>query len=179
MTALPEKRLYTMEDIENLPEGQRAELINGDLYMFASPARIHQRISYQLSRIIGNYIESNNGNCEVYPAPFAVRLFADDKTYVEPDISIICDSDKLSNRGCEGAPDWIIEVVSPSSIEQDYYRKLGLYQAAGVREYWIINPDTEKVTVYIFPTQYGYYNFSDSIPVSIYPGFSIKVSDLL
>lgn len=167
-----------MQDIENLPEGQRAELIDGELYMLAAPARIHQRISFQLSRRIGNFIEAAGGKCEVYPAPFAVRLFADDSTYVEPDVSVICDPDKLSERGCEGAPDWIMEVVSPSSIEQDYYRKLGLYQAAGVKEYWIVNPDTQKTTVYVFPRQYGLYDFTEEIPVSLYPGFSIRISEL-
>ena len=179
MAALLDHKFHTIQDIENLPEGQRAELIDGDLYMFASPSRIHQRISFQISRKIGNYIASSHGECEVYPAPFAVRLFADDTTYIEPDVSVICSPDKLSDRGCEGAPDWVIEVASPSSIEQDYFRKLGLYQAAGVKEYWIINPDTQKTTVYIFPRHYGLYDFTEEIPVSIYPGFSIRISDLL
>lgn len=179
MTAIPEKKIYTIEDIENLPEGQRAELIDGDLYLFAAPTRIHQEISYQISRIIGNYISGNKGTCKVYPAPFDVRLFGDDSVVVQPDISVTCDPDKLTDKGCSGAPDWIIEVVSPSSIEQDYYRKLGLYQAAGVKEYWIVNPETQKTTVYVFPRQYGLYDFTDEIPVSIYPGFSIRISDLL
>ena len=101
---LPQKQVYTSEDYWNLPEGQRAELINGKLYAMAPPNRIHQRLVHQLDKLIGNYIDSNKGTCEVYPAPFAVNLTANDKVWVEPDISVIRDKDKLSDRGYEGAP---------------------------------------------------------------------------
>ena len=93
--ASAQERIYTTEDIYNLPEGQRAELIDGRMYMMAPPNRIHQKLVNRLSQIITNYIDSKHGNCEVYPAPFAVFLNADDKNYVEPDISVICDMDKL------------------------------------------------------------------------------------
>ena len=86
----------------------------------------------------------------VSPAPFAVNLFADDTTYVEPDVSVVCDRDKLSDRGCEGAPDIVVEVVSPSNPEMDYISKLHLYDTAGVREYWICDPERERTTVYRF-----------------------------
>ena len=109
------KKSYTSKDYWNLPDGQRAELIDGQFYNMAPPSRIHQEISYQISRFLGNYIESNGGKCRVYPAPFAVNLDADDKDWVEPDISVICDPNKLTDRGCSGAPDLIFEIVSPSS----------------------------------------------------------------
>ena len=114
---------YTSEDYWNLPEGTRAELIDGKFYDMAPPSRIHQEISYQLSRVIGNYIAEKGGNCKVYPAPFAVNLDADDKDWVEPDISVICDPNKLTNRGCSGAPDLIIEIASPASSKMDYIKK--------------------------------------------------------
>ena len=109
------KNFYNAKDYWALPEGQRAELIDGQLYMMAPPSRIHQRIVSQLNRIIGNYISDHQGTCQVYPAPFAVNLNADDSVYVEPGISVICDKDKLTDQGCAGSPDLVIEIVSPSS----------------------------------------------------------------
>lgn len=109
---LAEKYSHTTEEIYALPEGKRAELIDGQIYDMAPPGRIHQELVQQLSRTIGNYIADHKGTCKVYPAPFAVFLNQDDKTYVEPDISVICDNGKLDDRGCNGAPDWVIEIVS-------------------------------------------------------------------
>ena len=106
---------YTVDDIYALPAGQRAELIEGQMYMMTPPGRKHQRIVLELSTTINNYMKRKGGACEVDIAPFAVFLNADDKNYVEPDISVICDRDKLTDRGCTGAPDWIIEIVSPGS----------------------------------------------------------------
>ena len=169
-------KYYTIEDIYALPEGERAELIDGNIYYMAPPNRRHQDIIFSLSRRIADYIESKNGDCKVYLAPFAVFLNEDDKNYVEPDISIICDSDKLNDKGCVGAPDWIIEVVSPSSRKMDYYKKLFKYRTAGVREYWIVDPVKERITVYFFEMEsVEEYFFGENIPVGIYEGFSIKV----
>ncbi|NBI77101.1 Uma2 family endonuclease, partial [Lachnospiraceae bacterium] len=151
--ALPQPKLYTTEDIYALPEGTRAELIDGQLYYMAPPNTRHQRILSFLHLEIGNYIRANKGTCEVFPAPFAVFLFADDSKYLEPDISVICDTDKLNNHGCNGAPDWIIEIVSPSSRPMDYYTKLSLYRTAGVREYWIVDPEKNRILVYNFETE--------------------------
>ena len=103
---------YTEDDYYNLPETIRAELIDGQFYYMAAPSRIHQRILSQLHLTIGQYIRAKGGNCEIYPAPFAVKLFEEKDTIVEPDISIICDNSKLTDRGCTGAPDWIIEIIS-------------------------------------------------------------------
>lgn len=178
---LPRDESYTIEDIYKLPEGQRAELIDGQIYNMTPPNRIHQRLVSQISKVIGNHIDSNNGSCEVYPSPFAVFLNADDKNYVEPDISIICNTNNLSDRGCEGAPDWIIEITSPSTQKMDYGIKLFKYRTAGVQEYWIVNPQKQIVNVYDFKSDQttGLYSFDDSIPVGIYPGFSIRIIDLL
>ncbi|HIY01226.1 MAG TPA: Uma2 family endonuclease [Candidatus Blautia faecipullorum] len=145
---LPNEKNYTIEDIYALPEGQRAELINGKIYDMAPPSRIHQKLVMELSATIRDYIRNNGGSCEVYPAPFAVFLNDDDKNYVEPDISVICDKNKLTDRGCEGAPDLIIEIVSPSSRHMDYAIKNSLYSSSGVREYWIVDPAKQRTTVY-------------------------------
>ena len=142
--ALPREKLYTIEDIYALPDGTRAELIDGEMYMMAPPGRRHQDISMNVSTSINRYIKDKNGNCKVYAAPFAVFLNEDDRTYVEPDISVICDESKLDERGCNGAPDWIVEIVSPGSKRMDYFIKLFQYRTAGVKEYWIVDPTKNK-----------------------------------
>ncbi|MCI8783296.1 MAG: Uma2 family endonuclease [Dorea sp.] len=178
---MPQERIYTAEDYWNLPEGQRAELIDGNLYAMAPPNRIHQELLIELSTTIHNYIKKNDGSCKIYPAPFAVNLNADDKIWVEPDISVICDKNKLSTRGCEGAPDWVIEIISPSSTRIDCAIKLFKYRTAGVREYWIVNPIKKIVQTYIFEGEEdaNIYSFDDKIPVYIFDGLTIKISDLL
>lgn len=177
--ALPQERIYTIDDIYDLPDGERAELIDGQIYYMAPPSRKHQRITIELGTTINNYIKSNNGLCEVDLAPFAVFLNEDDRNYVEPDISVICGLDKLNDKGCVGAPDWVIEVVSPSSRSMDYYTKLFKYRTAGVREYWIVDHDKNRITVYNFSADtMNEFSFADDIPVGFYPGFSIRLSDL-
>ena len=161
---------YTIKDIYALPDGQRAELIDGVIYDMAPPSAQHQDIIFSLSRKIADYIDQNNGNCKVYIAPYAVFLNEDDKNYVEPDISVICDKNKLDDRGCNGAPDWIIEIVSPSSQRMDYFVKLFKYKTAGVREYWIVNPSKQTVQVYSFEGDENsmQFSFDEEISVGIY-----------
>ena len=169
--ALPREKLYTIEDIYALPDGTRAELIDGEMYMMAPPGRRHQDISMNVSTSINRYIKDKNGNCKVYAAPFAVFLNEDDRTYVEPDISVICDESKLDERGCNGAPDWIVEIVSPGSKRMDYFIKLFQYRTAGVKEYWIEDPDKKQVMAYEFDKDdVNAYSFSDEVPVGIYGG---------
>lgn len=120
--ALAQEKLYTVDDIYSLPDGQRAELVDGQIYHMAPPSRKHQEISGELFGIIREYIKSKNGSCRPYIAPFAVFLDENDRNYVEPDISVICDPDKLNDKGCCGAPDWIIEIVSPGSRRMDYFQ---------------------------------------------------------
>ena len=159
------KQVYTVDDIYALPDGKRAELIDGNLYMIAPP-------SY-------NYIKSKGGKCKVIPAPFAVFMenAEGNINYVEPDISIICDPDKLNDKGCNGAPDWIIEIVSPSSRKMDYITKTNLYMNAGVKEYWIVDPMREIVMVYkasedAVPV---FSRFGEKIKVGIYDDLEIIV----
>ncbi len=176
---LPQEKLYTIEDIYDLPEGTRAELIDGEIYYMAPPNRRHQDISFSLSRKIADYIETKNGSCKVYPAPFAVFLNEDDTNYVEPDISVICDPSKLNDKGCSGAPDWIIEVVSPGSRRMDYLTKLFKYRSAGVREYWIVDPEKSRILLYNFEhEETDEYTFSDTVKAGIYEDFSIDFSQL-
>ena len=170
---LPREQVYTTDDIYALPDGERAELIDGQIYMMGTPSRIHQKLVGQLSRIIGNYIESNHGSCEIYPAPFAVFIKKDDKNYVEPDIS--------DNRGCNGAPDFIIEIVSPSSRRMDYYKKCTLYAESGVREYWIVDPEKQRTMIYRYEDDAApmIVPFEQDLAVGIYNDFMINVSKLL
>ncbi len=167
---------YTIEYIYALPDGERAELIDGQIYSMAPPDTRHQRILNYINTEINMYIRKNNGECEVFPAPFAVFLNDDDMNYVEPDISVICDKNKISDKGCHGAPDWVIEIISPSSRAMDYFTKLFQYQKSGVREYWIVDPIKQRITVYFFEKELvEEYSFGEEIPVGIYEGFSIKV----
>ena len=153
--ALPEEKpRYTFADVLTWEEKERIEIINGEAFMMATPSRIHQGIVAELTRQFGNYLEGKQ--CRVYPAPFAVRLFEregdspdDVDTMVEPDLSIVCDKNKLDQRGCKGAPDMVIEILSPSSLRHDRLVKLNLYQRAGVREYWIVSPDEQTVQVFL------------------------------
>ncbi len=176
MDALRQEEFYTIDDIYALPDGERAELINGKIYYMAPPNRKHQQIVLNISRKIADYIENNQGSCEVDIAPFAVFLDKDNINYVEPDISVICDKSKLTDKGCNGAPDWVIEIVSPSSRSMDYYTKLFKYRIAGIREYWIVDPMKESVMVYRFEKDImEQYSFGENVPVGIYEEFDIQI----
>lgn len=173
---LLKEEIHTINDIYELPDGTRAELIDGQMYMMAPPSRIHQKMAGKIYNAISNYIYEKGGSCETYIAPFAVFLNADEKNYVEPDISVICDTNKLDDRGCKGAPDWIVEVVSPGSRRMDYYIKLFKYRTAGVREYWIVDPKKESTMVYNFEQEtVEEYSFDEAVASGIYDDFSICV----
>ena len=181
---LLKEETYTIDDIYALSDGERAELIDGHMYMMAPPSRKHQKISMDLSSIIREYIRSHKGKCEVYAAPFAVYLDEKSNTYVEPDISVICDKNKLTDKGCKGAPDWIIEIVSPASRRMDYYTKLFKYRTAGVREYWIVDPDKDRIFVYHFVAESAEeesmeeYTLKDSVKAGIYDELVIDFGDM-
>ena len=179
--ALLKEESYTIEDIYALPDGERAELIDGHIYYMAPPNRKHQKLSMELSNIISNYIRSHKGACEVYAAPFAVYLDDISNTYVEPDISVICDPNKLDDRGCKGAPDWIIEIVSPASRKMDYLLKLFKYRSAGVREYWIVDPDNRRTTVYRYKEDAApmIAPFDQTLTIGIYGDLEINIAELL
>lgn len=175
------EKFYTIEDIYALPDGQRAELIDGRMYMMAPPNTRHQSLVSEFTVTIGSYIRSKGGNCKVFPAPFAVFLNKDDQNYVEPDISVICDKSKLNDKGCSGAPDWIIEIISPSTSRIDYGVKLFKYRTTGVREYWIVNPVKKTVTVYDFENEEktNQYDFDETIASCIYEDLKINIAGLL
>ena len=174
---LPQREDYTVEDIYALPEGTRAELIDGQIYYIAPPSRRHQNLLFSISRVIADYIDQKGGSCEVDIAPFAVFLNENDTNYVEPDIAVICDTGKLNDRGCSGAPDWIIEIVSPASRKMDSFTKLFKYRTAGVREYWIVDPVKNLILIYNFDTSDSeQYTFTDTIKAGIYEDLYIDFS---
>ena len=144
--------------------------------MMAPPSYLHQTLCMELSATIRDYIRSHNGSCQVLPSPLAVNLQTDDTTYVEPDISVVCDRSKINPKGISGAPDFIVEIVSPSSRKMDYITKNTLYSEAGVREYWIVDVKNQKVIVYDLGEDFGenmdlaIYGMDGEVPVGIYDG---------
>ena len=173
---------YTIDDIRALPEGIRAELVDGKIYYMTCPTWTHQKIIGKMYQTVANYIDAKGGPCEVCLSPFAVYLNADDSIYLEPDLSVICDKNKLDDRGCHGAPDWIVEVVSPGSRKMDASIKLFKYRDAGVREYWMIYPERRLVMVHIFQKDSedaALYSFEDKIPSFLYPDLKIRLADMV
>ncbi|MGJ7033428.1 Uma2 family endonuclease [Niabella hirudinis] len=185
----PDKK-YSYADYLKWQFDEYVELIKGKIFQKMSPApvREHQQIVMSVSREISLFLK--NKSCDVYPAPFDVRLPSsgitkDEKTYtvVQPDISVICDPSKLDDRGCVGAPDLIVEVVSRGTAIRDWNFKYNLYQETGVKEYWIIEPVDRSVTIFILNEENKYvqvavYAAEATIPVSVLPGFSIKWDDI-
>lgn len=171
---------YTYADYLTWDDGNRYELIDGVAYMMApAPSAAHQSISMEISRQLANYLIGKT--CKVFAAPFDVRLNTDaeDDTVVQPDISIVCDTSKIDDRGCKGTPDLIVEILSPSTIRQDQIMKLNKYRDAGVREYWIVSPESRSVQVYLLDNgnyiAHGYID-TDKIAVSILEDCTIDLS---
>ncbi len=173
-----QSKYYTADEFFEITQenNERLELRNGEIVAISSPDTTHQRLIKRLTSTIDSYIISNNGICEVFPTPYDIKL--DDYNVVIPDVSVICDPSKIDSKRCNGAPDWIIEVVS--SNHKDYYiRKLSLYEKFGVREYWIVDPKKHTTFVYFFDEMeentISFYDFSQSVPVSIYKNKSIQL----
>ena len=162
---------YTIKDYFALPDNQRAELIDGVIYDMGAPSSVHQLIAGEIFFKIRDYIKKQKGNCVPMMAPMDVQLSFDNKTIVQPDIMIICDKDKIHKR-IMGAPDFIAEVLSPATKGKDILIKSAKYQNAGVKEYWLIDPDEKKVTVldFINNVSMQMYSFEEKIPVLIYDG---------
>lgn len=163
-------RECTLEDYYQLPDERRVELIDGVIYDMSAPTIIHQKISLEISVRLHAFISQKKGACMVFSAPVDVQLDCDEKTMVQPDVGIVCDSSKIQRFGVYGAPDFLVEVISPSTKKKDYTLKLSKYIEAGVREYWIVDYMQEKVLVYFFesdvyPVIYG---FDKPVPVNIY-----------
>lgn len=163
----------TLDDYYALPEDRRVELIDGVFYDMAAPTSTHQMIISEISFQINSYIKKNKGKCVIFVSPMDVQLDRDKKTMLEPDLFVVCDRDKITEHFIFGAPDFIIEVVSPSSKLNDYVLKLWKYANSGVREYWIIDYKKDLVRTFYFdeedmdPVDY---TLKDDIPVRIYDG---------
>jgi Uma2 family endonuclease len=175
---------YTYKEYLTWPEEERWELLDGIPSMQATPSRIHQKISGELFLQIGNYLKSKS--CEVYHAPFCVRLPRGDeseedvKTVVEPDLTIVCDKSKLDSKGCKGTPDLVVEIISDSSNRKDKLDKFNRYEIAGVKEYWIVEPEGKLVSVFKLGENKRYgrpevYADEDLIKVEMFPGLEIDL----
>ena len=184
---LPQEKRYTLADALTWDESERIELIDGYPVMMAPPARRHQETLMELSAQLHAYLKGKK--CKVYPAPFAVRLFEqvgdrpeDVDTMVEPDISVVCDPGKLDDIGCKGAPDLVIEILSPTTQRHDRVTKFNLYLQAGVREYWIVDPAGKSVQVFVLDDgRYVAKDFgtaADTVKVSVLEDCTIDLSQV-
>ncbi|BCS80610.1 Uma2 family endonuclease [Anaerocellum diazotrophicum] len=183
-------KVYTYADYLGFPEDARVELIDGVIYdMSPAPSRVHQKIIFELTLIFGNYIKQNKKPCELYTAPFDVVLVEEGQdeskaiNVVQPDISIICNKKKLTERGCVGAPEMIIEVVSEYNPSHDYVRKLNLYNQFKVKEYWIVNPNNQIILIYRLKDNEDYlppevYTFNDKVKVGIFEDLIIDFAQI-
>ena len=171
-SALSNPGPFTVEDWEKLPDGERAELIDGQLIYMATPTVTHQLIAGEVHRQIANFIYDHDGSCMPGIAPLGVQLDCDNRTMVEPDVLVVCDPEKAEGRNVYGAPDFILEVLSPTTAKKDIFTKAEKYRNAGVREYWIIDP--ENALLRVFP--YGFdedvtdYDMKSPVPLRIYGG---------
>ena len=163
---------------------ERYELIDGRIYMMASPNVNHQRIAREILRKVANYLESKP--CEPFIAPLDVVLFEKDEetdgsqNVFQPDVFVVCDPEKIADERIYGAPDFIAEIVSPSTSANDYFHKCKVYMQYGVKEYWVINPETKNILVYINGEEVETYSytFEDKIKVSIFGDFEIDFKNL-
>lgn len=163
---------YTLEDYYKIPEEHRVELIDGTIYDMAAPNYIHQMIGGEIFNRISNHIRQSKGKCIPGYAPLDVQLDCDGRTMVQPDVLVVCDRRKLRGGVVYGAPDFVAEIFSKSTRKKDMYLKLQKYADAGVREYWMIDPERQKIIVYdlareAFPVIYG---FKDVVPILIFEG---------
>ncbi len=166
----PQPEPITLEQYETLPSDTRVEVFDGIIYNMASPSQIHQDISRELLYILTDYLKRKKGTCKVYSAPFDVKLNDIPLTIVQPDLMIICDKNKLDGKRCNGAPDFIIEIISPGNASDDYIKKLYYYKNYGVREYWIVDPTRHIITINYFEGDniMVQYPFNATIKVNIY-----------
>jgi Uma2 family endonuclease len=169
-------------------DDEQIEIIDGNLYnMSPGPSTKHQQVSMNLSYYLMNYFREKD--CQVFAAPFDVRLFAegkkDDEVFdvVQPDMSVICNENKLDEKGCVGSPDVIIEIISPSSAKMDRMRKRNLYEKALVKEYWIVDPQNELIELYHLNQEnlYGkplFYSMEDTVGSVLFNDLKIAVNEI-
>ena len=187
---LDESLRYTYADYLTWLDDKRRELINGFIHLMSAPMRVHARVSRKLFSAVDRFIDFNKGKCHIYYAPFDVRFpsnneTADNKIYnvVQPDFCVICDLYKLDDKGCIGAPDLIVEVLSPSTLKYDWNYKFNLYESGGVREYWIVDPKAKLVNAFILQPDGNYdlgtvYDCTQKAPVHIFKGLEIDLKEL-
>jgi Uma2 family endonuclease len=185
-----QNRRYTYVDYLTWDDDIRRELIDGIVYALSAPLQKHAEITMNFALLVGWFIKKRKGKCKIFHAPFDVRLSltgetADDmiSTVVQPDICVICDLSKLDGRGCLGAPDLIVEVLSPSTSKRDLNEKFRIYEATGVREYWVVYPDEKMLKVFILQENGKYdegavYEKTGKVPVHIFDGLKIDLKDL-
>ena len=166
---------YTIDDYYRVPNDRRVELIDGVFYDMTGPVNVHQFLVGFIYNSIYNYIQANNGDCIPFISPSDVRLdiLKDDRTMVQPDVFIVCDEEKLDDgKNVKGAPDFVVEVLSPSTRKKDMTKKLTKYAEAGVREYWIVDPQRGQIIVYDLEhdCEIKLYTFGQEVPVVIYNG---------
>ena len=164
---------YTLDDYYALPDDKRAELIDGVIYDMTAPLVIHQCIIGEIFTQLKNYVRQNRGSCIPMMSPIDVRLDRDDKTMVQPDVLVLCNREQIDLRRLEGAPDFIVEVLSPSTKKKDALIKFHKYADAGVREYWMVDPDKKRIMAYRFLNDDfcpSIYSFADKVPVAVFDG---------
>ena len=163
---------YTLEDYYALPDDQRVELIDGVFYDMAAPTLLHQFIIGEIYQGLRSYIDKKGGLCMPFMAPVDVQLDCDDRTMVQPDVLMICDLNKMKFTKIYGAPEFVVEVLSASTKKKDMNLKLSKYMDAGVKEYWVVDP--EKLTVLVFNFENEefthVYGFDSTIPVGLFYG---------
>jgi len=161
---------YTIEDYYALPDEQRVELIDGVIYDMAGPTTLHQGISDEIRERVSLFIKEKSGKCFAMTSPVDVQLDCDDRTIVQPDIIVVCNRDKFRKNRIYGVPDYIVEVLSPSTRKKDFYIKTDKYRKSGVREYWMVDPEKRRIYVYMFEKDElpMMYTFEDKVPVGIF-----------
>jgi len=187
---LDTSKRYTYADYLTWFDDIRRELIDGFIYFMSAPKRIHAQITTELIFLIRTFVKKRKGKCRIYHAPFDVRFpiegsIENDKIYnvVQPDICVVCDLSKLDKRGCVGAPDLIVEVLSPASAKMDWNKKFNLYEKAGVREYWIVDIKAKTVFIFLLQSDGQYdlgteYECNQKAPVHIFEGLEIDLNEL-
>jgi Uma2 family endonuclease len=186
--AIPqEERKYSYADYLVWDAGERIEIINGDIYvMTPAPSRKHQQVLRELSTEFTLFLRDKD--CEVFFAPFDVRLHSGDKqdnevyNIVQPDLTVVCDKTKLDEKGCKGTPDMVIEILSPASVKLDRWKKYQLYEKVGVKEYWIVDAINESIEVYLLNGQiyefHGVFTKEDTIQVRTLKGLELKIKQI-
>jgi len=184
-------RRYTYADYLTWLDDKARELIDGFIKMMSpAPRRVHADVSYNISGHLWAVLKKNKGKCKVYAAPFDVRFpkngeTADDRidTVVQPDICVVCDLSKLDERGCCGAPDMIVEILSPSTAKKDMTEKFNLYEEHGVKEYWIVHPEARTINTFLLQADGKYdegklYEFKGKVPVYVFDNYLLDLEDI-